>query len=98
LRRLAVTVRQRSAVGPRLAQDAEGRWTGCRWLGAEGELRAESGGASHVWLHLRPRWLAADLPALPDLADIPLQVDRSFRFVADEATAELEDEAEMCWR
>jgi uncharacterized protein len=61
-------------------------------------LRAESGGASHVWLHLRPRWLAADLPAL-HLDRMPLEVDRSFRFVADEATAKLEDEAmRMCWR
>ena len=35
---------------------------------------------------------AADLPALPAPVDVPLAVDRSFRFVADEATAAAEDD------
>ena len=35
------------------------------------------------------------MPALPDAVDVPLEVDREFRFVADEATAEaLDDESE----
>ncbi|MBD9531874.1 MULTISPECIES: YceD family protein [Comamonas] len=81
----------------RLAQDAEGPVDGLQvdWR-AEGELRAESGGASHLWLHLT---VEAGLPLTCQrclqLDRMPLQVDRSFRFVADEATAEaLDDEAE----
>lgn len=68
-----------------------------RWR-ADGEWQAESGSTGHAsagraWLHLHA---SVDLtltcqrclqPAL-----IPVQADRSFRFVADEATAAAEDE------
>ena len=60
---------------------------------AEGELVEETGGAGHVWLHLSAE---VDLPMTCQRclteAHIPLYVNRSFRFVADEATAELEDD------
>lgn len=81
----------------RLALEAQGPHDGVyvRWA-AQGELRAEAGAAQQVWLHLQAE---LDLPMvcqrclLP--AAIPLDVDRSFRFVADEATAEaLDDESE----
>jgi len=63
-----------------------------RWQ-ADGEWQAESGSAGRAWLHLHA---SVDLtltcqrclqPAL-----IPVQAERSFRFVADEATAAAEDE------
>lgn len=60
---------------------------------AEGELVEETGGAGHVWLHLSAE---VELPMTCQRclteAHIPLYVDRSFRFVTDEATAELEDD------
>jgi uncharacterized protein len=82
---------------PRLAQEAQGPVDGLlvRWR-AEGELHTEADGVSHVWLHLQ---VDADLPLTCQrclqIDPMPLQVERSFRFVADEATAEaLDDEAE----
>lgn len=82
---------------PRLAHEAQGPIDGLqvRWR-AEGELHTEADDVSHVWLHLQ---MEADLPLVCQRclqADpMPLQVERSFRFVADEATAEaLDDEAE----
>ena len=82
---------------PRLAQEAEGAIDGLQvhWS-AEGEVQVESGGARHIWLHLQ---VDADLPLTCQrclqVDAMPLQVDRSFRFVADEATAEaLDDEVE----
>jgi len=81
----------------RLVLEAEGPVDGLQvqWT-VEGELRSENGGASHIWLHLQ---VDAELPLTCQrcltLDPMPLQVDRSFRFVADEATAEaLDDEAE----
>jgi uncharacterized protein len=63
-----------------------------RWE-AEGELVEQKGGSGHVWLHLSAE-VALPLTCQRCLteADIPLYVDRSFRFVPDEATAELEDD------
>lgn len=66
-----------------------------RWA-AQGELRAEAGADPQVWLHLH---VEVQLPMVCQrcltVAPIALNVDRSFRFVADEATAEaLDDESE----
>lgn len=61
---------------------------------AVGEMRAASqGGQPEIWLHLEA---AATLPIQCQRClgpvDTPLQVDRWFRFVADEATAEAQDD------
>jgi uncharacterized protein len=60
---------------------------------ADGELRPGSGGQPTVWLHLTAQ---ARLPLgcqrCLGPVDTALDVDRWFRFVADEATAEAEDE------
>lgn len=79
----------------RLAQDAQARDGSepeVSWQ-ADGELIGQTGGAGQVWLHVQAE---AALPMVCQrcltVADIPLRVDRSFRFVADEATAELEDD------
>lgn len=83
----------------RLAQEAQGLHPDLYvdWQAA-GELRAgaDNGEGAQLWLHLK---VQASLPMLCQRCltpvDVPLQVDRSFRFVADEATAEaLDDEAE----
>lgn len=81
----------------RLALEAQGPHDGVyvRWA-AQGETRTEVGSEPQVWLHLQGE---VDLPMVCQrcltLAAIPLDVDRSFRFVADEATAEaLDDESE----
>jgi uncharacterized protein len=63
---------------------------------ARGEIRAQAGGPDQVWLHLL---VSAALPQVCQRclspALIPLEVDRSFRFVPDEATAmALDDEAQ----
>lgn len=63
-----------------------------RWE-ARGELREAAGGLGQVWLHLRAE---VRLPLLCQRCmgpvDIPLEVDRAFRFVTTEAQAEIEDE------
>lgn len=81
----------------RLAQEAQGPHAEVqvRWA-AQGELRAETGAQPQVWLHLQGE---TDLPMTCQrcltTAPIALDVQRSFRFVADEATAEaLDDECE----
>lgn len=81
----------------RLALEAQGPHAGVyvRWA-AQGEMRAEIGVEPQLWLHLQGE---VDLPMLCQrcltLAPIALDVERSFRFVADEATAEaLDDESE----
>ena len=61
---------------------------------ARGEMRAgASGGAPAVWLHLQAE---ASVPLTCQRClgpvETPLSVDRWFRFVADEATADAEDE------
>lgn len=64
-----------------------------RWR-AQGEMRASaSGGAPDVWLHLEASALVP-LTCQRCLApvDAELVVDRWFRFVADEATAEAQDD------
>ena len=79
----------------RLVQDAQSNdvpLPNVRWE-AEGALQSSSGGADQVWLHLHAD---TQLPMVCQrcltLVHIELSVDRSFRFVADEATAELEDD------
>ena len=61
---------------------------------ATGERRAGADGALAPWLHLR---VEATLPFVCQRCltpvQLPLTVDRAFRFVADEETAALEDEA-----
>lgn len=70
------------------AADAPVRWE------AIGERRAGGDGAMAPWLHLR---VEATLPFVCQRCltsvQLPLLVDRAFRFAADEATAALEDEA-----
>lgn len=63
---------------------------------AHGELRATAGGPDQVWLHLEAN---ATLPMVCQrcltTVDVPVHVDRAFRFVPDEkAVAEQDDEAE----
>jgi uncharacterized protein len=78
----------------RLLEEASGQGgeRPVRWQ-ARGELRREAGGQEQVWLHLQA---AVSLPLVCQRCmgpvDIALEVDRSFRFVATEAQAELEDE------
>jgi uncharacterized protein len=60
---------------------------------ARGEWRERLGGAGQCWLHVvaqvrLPMVCQRCMGAVEEL----LEVDRSFRFVADEATAEREDE------
>ena len=64
-----------------------------RWS-AEGEMRAgPSGGAPQAWLHLRAD-ARVPLTCQRCLGPVqtPIEVDRWFRFVADEATAEAQDD------
>ena len=81
----------------RLVQEAQGLHPDLtvNWQ-VRGELRAVEGQAPESWLHLT---VQATQPLLCQRClspvDVPLQVDRWFRFVADEATAEaLDDETE----
>jgi uncharacterized protein len=82
----------------RLAQEAKGLHPDLRvdWE-ATGECRGDPGpDGGQMWMHLR---IQATFPMLCQRClgpvDVPLQVDRWFRFVADESTAEaLDDEVE----
>lgn len=60
---------------------------------AHGEERVGASGAATPWLHVQAEVL---LPMVCQrclaAVDVPLEVNRWFRFVADEATAEIEDE------
>lgn len=63
---------------------------------AHGEARAQAGAPDQIWLHLRAR---AGLPLTCQrcmgVVTVAVEVDRPFRFVADEATAAaLDDESE----
>ena len=82
---------------PRLAQEAQAATDGLlvQWT-AEGEVHVENGGEEQIWLHLQ---VEAAVPLTCQrclqVDPMPVRVDRSFRFVRDEATAEaLDDEAE----
>ena len=81
----------------RLAQEAQADTDGMHvaWY-VEGEHVPEVAGPGHIWVHLEAD---AQVPMVCQrclgVAHVDLQVDRSFRFVKDEATAEaLDDEAE----
>jgi len=78
----------------RLTQEARNSEaeTPLNWA-ASGEVRADESGTEQIWLHLQ-----VDL-CLPMVCqrcmgpvDVDLSIDQSFRFVANEAAAELEDE------
>lgn len=81
---------------PRLAEatvtaPGDGSEEPLRWQ-AEAESRALRGGAAQLWLHLEAEgavWLQCQRCLQPMRQ--PLQVQRSFRFVRDEAQAEAED-------
>lgn len=79
---------------PRLQEEAQGEGAGrsVRWR-AVGELRAAAGQAPQIWLHLTAE-AVVPLTCQRCLAPVDevLAVDRWFRFVADEAQAEREDE------
>lgn len=78
----------------RLAQEAKGLHPDLLvdWK-AVSEIRPEAGGPGQIWLHLA---VHASFPMECQRCltpvDVPLDVERSFRFVADEATAEALDE------
>ena len=59
-----------------------------------GELRPDATGQAQVWLHLS---VHVSLPLTCQRClgpvDVPVQIERSFRFVESEAQAELEDDA-----
>ncbi|MCE1249548.1 MAG: YceD family protein [Comamonadaceae bacterium] len=78
----------------RLAQEAQGLHPDLLvdWQ-AQGALRTATGAQSQVWLQLQAQ---ASFPMhcqrCMGPVDVPLQVERDFRFVADEATAEAQDD------
>lgn len=77
----------------RLSHEAGGRAPDepVRWR-AVGEQR-QGGGEAQVWLHLTAETrLSVTCQRCLEPVELPLSVDRWFRFVVDEATAELEDE------
>ena len=79
----------------RLAQEAKGLHPDLLvdWE-AVGELRTALGGISQVWLRLKVRAsFPMECQRCLTPVDVPLEVDREFRFVADEATAEALDES-----
>ena len=77
----------------RLAEEAQGLHPDLRvdWA-ADGEVRTTHGVGGQVWLRLKA---SATLPMTCQRClhsvDVPLEVEREFRFVADEATAEALD-------
>ncbi|MES2611452.1 MAG: YceD family protein [Pseudomonadota bacterium] len=81
----------------RLAQEARGLHPDLLvdWQ-AQGEVRTALGGAGQVWLVLKVRaTFPMECQRCLTPVDVPLEVDRAFRFVADEATAEaLDDESD----
>ena len=64
----------------------------CSWT-ARGELQTPLGGKPQVWLHISAH-AHAPMTCQRCLAafDMPLRLERSFRFVADEATAMAQDD------
>ncbi len=63
---------------------------------AVGEVRTPLGGVGEIWLTLKVRAsFPMECQRCLTPVDVPLEVDRAFRFVADEATAEaLDDESD----
>jgi uncharacterized protein len=61
---------------------------------AEGERQEDASGHARHWLHLRAETvLSLTCQRCLEPVDMPLAVERSFRFVSTEAQAEVEDEA-----
>jgi len=86
-----------SALGEfeRLLAETEGRGAGLplAWS-VHGELRNPRHVQPDVWLHLKAHGvLPLTCQRCLGPMDMPVAFDRSFRFVADEATAEAEDDA-----
>ena len=77
---------------PRLMHDLQDAGLEVQWR-AQGQLRPVAGGHSQRWLHL---WVSAQVPMTCQRClgsvELPLLVDRWFRFVSDEATAAAQDE------
>lgn len=60
---------------------------------ARGELRTAMGGAGQVWLCIKVKAsLPMECQRCLTPVEVPLEVEREFRFVADEATAEALDD------
>lgn len=80
---------------PRLADEVAGDVSGLslHWT-ATGEMRPGASGEPDIWLHLTTE-AVLPLTCQRCLApvEVPLEVARSFRFVADEATAAEQDDA-----
>jgi uncharacterized protein len=71
------------------ALDAE---TGLNWS-ARGEVLADESGAAQTWLHLQvDLCMPMTCQRCMGPVDVDLSIDQSFRFVANEAAAEAEDE------
>jgi len=78
----------------RIAQDCQHQGQGATVVwSARGEMRADHLGHEEVWLHVQA---SASAPMVCqrclEVVDIELQVDRSFRFVADEEAASAQDD------
>jgi uncharacterized protein len=77
----------------RLAEDAPPAGDGLVHWAARGERRAMTGSAPQAWLHLSASTVVRlTCQRCLQALDEPLQAERSFRFVADEAEAERQDE------
>jgi uncharacterized protein len=77
----------------RLAEDAPPAGDGLVHWTARGERRAVAGSAPQPWLHLSASTVVRlTCQRCLQALDEPLQAERSFRFVADEAEAERQDE------
>lgn len=80
----------------RLAQEVQGLCPDLLvdWQ-ARAEVRQALGGMGRIWLHIRVRTrIPLQCQRCLSPVDIPLEINREFRFVADEATAEaLDDES-----
>jgi len=79
---------------PRLLAETQGRGaeTPIEWS-ASGEMRNPLHHSPQIWLHLKASAklsLTCQRCLMP--VDVPVTIDRSFRFVADEAVAAAEDE------
>lgn len=79
---------------PRLAEEARGPTAGrsVQWK-AVGSMHSHALGAPQPWLHLQAdAVLPMTCQRCLEVVEVPLAVDQRFRFVADEATAEAEDD------
>lgn len=87
--------RSRLGAHERLMAETQGRGAEgeIAWL-ARGELRNPRHVNPEVWLHLKASAvLSLTCQRCMGPVDVPVQVERSFRFVKDEATAEAQDDA-----